>query len=575
MGSEAMEMGASIGNFAYHLRIGVSGHRNLKDPAKVKRAVENVLDHLDNTLQPQSRTPLQWTVISPLAKGADRIVADAVLTHGPARLEVLSPFQLDEYRRDFEKGEDRDGFERLLAKADSVHCASAGVPDEQANAETQTKSRNRGYLAVGRSVVDACELLIVIWDGQPANGTGGTGDVVRYALQQQRTVIWVPANESDREPRLLVDWQPGEQPQIQELPTIIKELSLGYHQLDAYHRDRAVGSEQLAESISGASASLRKQADEAGLSQEAIEPVIDKIVPHYVRADQLAVFYRNRYVYATTGLFLLSAIAVTIVVGQILFFPSVLWLILFEIMAMGMAVGLWWWSKRAAWHEKWIHDRYLAERLRMASFALLVDRTELATAVAPSQTFAFYSGPRDWLLWAVRDVVEEIRAAEPISIDLPILKRFMIDAWLDDQRRYHASNYHRKHAAVHRGHRLGTTLFLLTLIMAVLHLFGVGHSEGHHGAGIARLDAWITFFAIVLPVWGAAAHAITTQLELERIATRSERMAAVLGRLVQQAREAETFAEIREIAEEGQRVMSTENHEWWILLSFRQPVLPT
>ena len=30
-----------------------------------------------------------------------------------------------------------------------------------------SERRDCGYLRVGRHVVDACELLIVVWDGQP------------------------------------------------------------------------------------------------------------------------------------------------------------------------------------------------------------------------------------------------------------------------------------------------------------------------------------------------------------------------------------------------------------------------
>ena len=111
--------------------------------------------------------------------------------------------------------------------------------------------------------------------------------------------------------------------------------------------------------------------------------------------------------------------------------------------------------------------------------------------------------------------------------------------------------------------------------MAVMHLAGVGHPYGEHAAArIHRLDLWITFLAIALPAWGAAIHAITTQLELERVAVRSKKMASVLGVLVERATEAETLEELRKIVAEAQQLMGTENHEWWILLSFRSPVLP-
>ena len=354
------------------------------------------------------------------------------------------------------------------------------------------------------------------------------------------------------------------------MPTTARQLSRGYHQLDAYNRDDRVDSHQLEASIRDITASLRKQAADADVGEAAIAPVIEALTPHYARADLLAVYYRNRYVRATTGLFALSAIAVTVVVGQILFFPEALWLILFEILAMGMAVVLWSWSKRAAWHEKWIHDRYLAERLRIAIFGLMLNQPEAATSAAPSKALAFYSGPRHWLLSTVRDVVAQAGSVCSSLAEFTAVKRFLIDAWLDDQREYHAGNATKKHDAAHVWHRTGILLFVVTLVMAVLHIMGVGHAEGdHHDGGFLRWDAVITFLAIVLPVWGAAIHAIVTQLELDRIAARSKQMASVLGVLVERAEEAETFEELRQVVLEAQRVMGTENHEWWILLSFR------
>ena len=565
----------------YHLRIGVAGHRNLRDPEAVKQAVERMLDEINSILQPQARTPLSWTIVSPLAKGADRIVAAAVLKRRPSTLEFYSPFAVDEYRRDFTEDEDREEFEKLFAQAEFTRCVVAEdpppppSPDADADAEAQTNWRNRGYLRCGRAVVDACEILIVVWDGGASRGLGGTADVVTYALKQQRTVVWINAADPSQPPRLVVGWRPGSPPQTREFPRTAKELAPGYHQLDAYNRDDAVLSEELTPAVRDTCKSLRDHAVAAGIEESTINAILDVAAPHYARADRLAVHYRNRYFRATTALYYLSAAAVTVVVGQVLLFPNAVWLILFEILAMGTAVGLWLWSRQAAWHEKWIHDRYLSERIRMVLFTLPLGLSATSSEHAPQRTLAFYGGPQHWLLSAVNDMATRISASGRLSAPFSSSKRFLIDGWLKPQREYHLHNSRRKLAATHRGHRLGVLLFVLTLIMAVLHFAGVGHAEGdHHAAGVMRPDAWITFFAIVLPVWGAAMHAITNQLELERIGERSKRMARVLDLLIERAEETESADELRDVVAEGLQVMGTENYEWWILLSFRQPVLP-
>jgi hypothetical protein len=46
-------------------------------------------------------------------------------------------------------------------------------------------------MAAGAIVADRCERLIAVWDGRPALGLGGTGDVVRYAQGIGRDVVVV------------------------------------------------------------------------------------------------------------------------------------------------------------------------------------------------------------------------------------------------------------------------------------------------------------------------------------------------------------------------------------------------
>jgi len=80
---------------------------------------------------------------------------------------------------------------------------------------------------------------------------------------------------------------------------------------------------------------------------------------------------------------------------------------------------------------------------------------------------------------------------------------------------------------------------------------------------------WITFLALVLPAWAGAVHAVSSQLELERIAERSRRMAMALEWLVHRATRATTTDDLRQTVNETAELMMVENHEWWVLLSFQ------
>lgn len=75
---------------------------------------------------------------------------------------------------------DLQSYEDLLAQADEVtHLEFAHATEE-------------AYWAAGKAVVDRCDLLVALWDGQAARGLGGTGDVVMYANHVGREVhvIW-------------------------------------------------------------------------------------------------------------------------------------------------------------------------------------------------------------------------------------------------------------------------------------------------------------------------------------------------------------------------------------------------
>jgi len=83
----------------YELRIGVTGHRDLADSSAVRKAVDQTIDRTRDVLnQKKNGVPLQWVVVSPLAKGADRIVAQSMFDRNSAKLEVITPLPLDEHR---------------------------------------------------------------------------------------------------------------------------------------------------------------------------------------------------------------------------------------------------------------------------------------------------------------------------------------------------------------------------------------------------------------------------------------------------------------------------------------------
>lgn len=149
------------------MKIGITGHQRLKDPA----AWSWVRQEFDRLLSSVS-SPV--TGISSLAIGADQLFADAVLQSG-GLLEVVIPFV--GYDSTFAEGHDRREYLRLLERASDEEVLEGHGSDEEA------------YLAAGQRVVDRSDLLLAVWDGLPAGGLGGTGDVVSYALRHEKKTI--------------------------------------------------------------------------------------------------------------------------------------------------------------------------------------------------------------------------------------------------------------------------------------------------------------------------------------------------------------------------------------------------
>lgn len=145
------------------LCVGVTGHRRLADPDAVAGQVDRVLDALAPT-----EGGHRIRAVSSLAEGADRIVAARVLARPRAGLTAILPLPAPDYRRDFPDSVDE--FDSLLSRADTVSVVEPPRPE-----------RTEAYLAAGRAVADASDVLIAVWDGAPAAGRGGTAEIVRYA----------------------------------------------------------------------------------------------------------------------------------------------------------------------------------------------------------------------------------------------------------------------------------------------------------------------------------------------------------------------------------------------------------
>ena len=158
------------------LVVGVSGHRDLvaKELAGIKASVRELLEDLAERF-PDRR--LQ--VMSPLAEGADRVVA---LVAEELGIELIVPLPMPEdlYSQDFESSNSWAEFSRLCRYATertTVPLAPGGSKDSISDYGPE---RNRQYAEAGAWVAARSDILIAIWDGKTIGDLGGTGHVVKF-----------------------------------------------------------------------------------------------------------------------------------------------------------------------------------------------------------------------------------------------------------------------------------------------------------------------------------------------------------------------------------------------------------
>jgi len=157
-------------------RIGISGHQQIGDETTVQYVSEQLRELLI-TYRRQAQDHGQITLAySALAVGTDQLFVKTALELG-IPFEVVIPCA--RYEEVFVTAEARDEYHRLLSHRQQVHRLSFEDCSEDA------------YLAAGHWIVDHSDLVILVWNGYPAGGRGGTADVASYARLLRRPFIHI------------------------------------------------------------------------------------------------------------------------------------------------------------------------------------------------------------------------------------------------------------------------------------------------------------------------------------------------------------------------------------------------
>ncbi len=546
------------------LSIGVTGHREHKlegaDIAAVTATVKATLAQLQQALLVVgthhhlafSNEPPQLRMVSALADGADTIVAKAALAAG-WRVDACLPFPRDEYANDFSVAAHHDDFVGLLAKVTSTF----ELPGDHSEAIA-------AYEAVGHLVLEQCDVLLALWDGDPYRGRGGTSRVVSDAVARHIPVIHIHTHGGGSPQMLWSGLSDAEidQPIVETVPrapadkaiaqvmaalTVPPEHKVDTRMLKQFYRERAATSTPaLAYPLLLAATGVR------GLSRRDLKPMqaeassedlrgllarssgetdfATQLISRYGLADTAASYFAQVFRSGFVGNFTLAAIAVILALSGLLAPALKMPIITGELVCVILILLNTHAGKRFGWHERWMDNRHLAEQLRaLALTSVLGDLGLRSHSGHAGRDAAAIPG---WVGWLARATAREVGLPNKLA-DAKYLTgvRDMALHLISDQIAYQNTNAARMHKLEHRLNRAGEFLFGGTIVACVVWMVFKIAGLPMGVVGNVGMTEIVTFLTAVLPALGASIYGIRMQGDFAGVAFRSQVTVTRLERL--------------------------------------------
>jgi hypothetical protein len=604
------------GDLAYFqptVRIGVTGHRDLADRERASAASTEALGRLLTVLEtakwptgmmPWSASPgetVGYRVVSPLAEGADRVVAglvrssDARLSDRVRELVVPLPFGIDEYRGpDGEPGSDCQD-PRSQAEFDGLRSAALWVEPLHPFTPADDTQRDAWYRDVGNYVVRHCDFLFALWDGRDNELTAGTAAVVKLAFEQGTPVVWIPVARkgtaeptgpaADYEARLLtgLTGEDRDRPTGYALSSPEAEAAIAgdpgarqpasglllerfgrLAELCRYaQRDRRMP-QAIAKKIAAA-------APEPFADIAAIHSVADWIIPPYVVADGMAKHYQRLLKAFNIGVYAAAAAAVALGAFAAILFPyggnwrlpavfeALVLVALFLVQALDI---------RRKCRDRWVTFRAMSEYFRIGRFLALVSPAEEHGLEFDRFTRLYSWSSEPYLIPWFAPVIERAWECRPDpklqDSDVPWLRAYLIEYWICDQISYHDS---RRKTHLHWDKIFSRTIQLILLITILAVVFHVAldytlrpHHTGHFWEKTAFT---LAFLSIALTSLAAAFNGYSGLQRHRYQAARSSHMEKELEEVKSSLCGATTMAGLRDGLRAARRIMIGEATDWY------------
>jgi hypothetical protein len=363
--------------YAVPLVVAVTGHRDLL-PAEIPRIRERVRQFL---LELRDACPGRIVaVMSPLAEGADRLVAEeAISLRMPLHVPLPMPRHL--YAQDFVTPQSRAQFDALCAAAAEVYELPLVAGNTAALIAEPGPARARQYAQAGVFLCAHCHVLLALWDGKASDQLGGTSQVVQFhhhdvmpghtpAATSSRLTL--ADDESDLVYHVVcsrdrTDGAPA--PGMAPLETCwftvdaneprTKRMPVRHRQVFARANEFSADAQAHAREIRAGCYPLLNDEQAARLA-----PGLRDINQAFCAADWLAIHFQKR-VAAVLRITHACALVTGLAYVSYADYAAEHALLLMALAPMVVAYCISWLANHGAWHRKYLDYRTLAEGLRV------------------------------------------------------------------------------------------------------------------------------------------------------------------------------------------------------------------
>ncbi len=359
------------------LVIAVTGHRDLvaEEIPVIRRLVKDLFTNLR-----REHGDHELRVMSALAEGADRLVAEEALALG-LELVVPLPMARHHYIEDFGTAGSLAEFDALASQAAEIYELPLAEGVAAGDLAHSPAARARQYAQLGIFLCAHCHILLALWDGKPSPRLGGTAQVVRFHhddimpgyapgsfLSQQMLVddesdlvyhIVCSRRRPDGAPQdglRALDWwwftKDRDHPRSKVLPA---QHGMIFRRSSEFSRD----SMRFAERIEAGKYPLLDEEE-----RDYLPPGIDNINRLFCIADWLAIHFQGKTLFALRTTHMLA------------FFMGLMFLLYSDLKSLQyfmfaflfffvVAAAVQFIATREGWHRKYLDYRALAEGLRV------------------------------------------------------------------------------------------------------------------------------------------------------------------------------------------------------------------